>query len=48
MTAARHLLANSEIKHGPIRIAFTPDEEIGRGVNPQLPKGLFSRFCLYF
>lgn len=30
MTAARHLLANPSIPHGPIRIAFTPDEEIGR------------------
>ncbi|MGE0360048.1 MAG: peptidase T [Vicinamibacterales bacterium] len=31
MTAAAHLLAHLEIPHGPIRIAFTPDEEIGRG-----------------
>lgn len=40
MTAARHLLANPGIAHGPIRIAFTPDEEIGRGVHPDLPKDL--------
>lgn len=26
-----HLLAHPEIKHGKIRVAFTPDEEIGRG-----------------
>ncbi len=25
--------AHSEIPHGPVRIAFTPDEEIGRGAN---------------
>lgn len=31
MTAMEYLLANPEIKHGKIRIAFTPDEEIGRG-----------------
>ena len=40
MTAARHLLANPSIPHGKIRIAFTPDEEIGRGVNAQLPGDL--------
>lgn len=33
LTAAEHLLANPEIKHGKIKIAFTPDEEIGRGVD---------------
>ena len=27
------LIQNPEIKHGKIRILFTPDEEIGRGVN---------------
>lgn len=31
ITAMEYLLANPEIKHGKIRIAFTPDEEIGRG-----------------
>ena len=31
VTAAQHLMAHPEIPHGPIRIAFTPDEEIGRG-----------------
>ena len=40
MTMARHLLANPEIAHGPIRIAFTPDEEIGRGVHADLPRDL--------
>jgi tripeptide aminopeptidase len=33
MTAAAHLLTHSEISHGPIRICFTCDEEIGRGVD---------------
>ena len=31
MTAAAYLLAHPEIPHPPIRVAFTPDEEIGRG-----------------
>jgi len=31
VTAAEYLLAHPEIAHGPIKIAFTPDEEIGRG-----------------
>ncbi len=33
MTAAEYLLTHSDIKHGKIRIAFTPDEEIGRGAD---------------
>ncbi len=33
MTAAEYLLTHPEIKHGKIRIGFTPDEEIGRGVD---------------
>ena len=48
MTAARHMLANPEIKHGPIRIAFTPDEEIGRGVGAQLPKDFAADFAYTF
>jgi len=31
MTAMHHLITHPEIKHGRIRVAFTPDEEIGRG-----------------
>lgn len=31
MTAMEYLVSHPEIKHGKIRIAFTPDEEIGRG-----------------
>ncbi|NIZ59527.1 peptidase T [Sedimentitalea sp. CY04] len=45
MTMARHLLNNPDIQRGPIRIAFTPDEEIGRGVGPQLPKDLGADFA---
>ncbi len=33
MGAAHFLINNPEVKHGNIRILFTPDEEIGRGVN---------------
>src|SRR5262249_8504142 len=40
MTLARHLLRNPELAHGPIRIAFTPDEEIGRGVHLDMPRDL--------
>jgi tripeptide aminopeptidase len=31
MTAAEYLVAHPEIPHGPVRIGFTPDEEVGRG-----------------
>lgn len=31
MTAMAFLINNPDIKHGDVRIAFTPDEEIGRG-----------------
>lgn len=31
MTAMAHLINHPELKHGKIRVAFTPDEEIGRG-----------------
>jgi tripeptide aminopeptidase len=33
MQAAAHLMAHPEIAHGPIRICFTCDEEIGHGVD---------------
>ena len=32
MTAVDHLLQHPELEHGPIRICFTRDEEIGKGV----------------
>jgi tripeptide aminopeptidase len=31
ITAMEYLISNPQIKHGKIRIAFTPDEEIGKG-----------------
>jgi tripeptide aminopeptidase len=31
MTAMAYLIKHPEIKHGAVRVAFTPDEEIGRG-----------------
>ncbi len=40
MAATRYLLQNPDRPHGRIRIAFTPDEEIGRGVHPNLPNDL--------
>ena len=33
MDAARHLMLHPELKHGTIKILFTPDEEVGRGVD---------------
>jgi tripeptide aminopeptidase len=33
MDAVHHLVSHPEIKHGTIKILFTPDEEIGRGVD---------------
>jgi tripeptide aminopeptidase len=33
MGAAAHLMARPELPHGPIRVCFTCDEEIGRGVD---------------
>lgn len=33
MDAAHHLMNHPEIKHGTIKILFTPDEEIGRGAD---------------
>ncbi len=31
MSACAYLLEHPEIKHGPVRIGFTPDEEVGNG-----------------
>lgn len=33
VSAMEYLIKHPEIKHGPIRIGFTPDEEIGRGAH---------------
>lgn len=44
MDAANYLVTHSEIKHGTIRILFTPDEEIGRGVDKLDMKKLAADF----
>ncbi len=31
VTAAAYLIGRPDVAHGPVRIAFTPDEEVGRG-----------------
>ncbi len=39
MTALEYFAENPDVKHGPVKIAFTPDEEVGRGtVNFDLEK----------
>jgi len=45
MTMARHLLDNPDLPRPTLRIAFTPDEEIGRGVGPRLPRDLQADFA---
>lgn len=40
MTLAAHLLGAPQIPHGPVRLCFTPDEEIGRGVEHLTPEDL--------
>lgn len=45
MDAANYLLAHPEIKHGTVKIMFTPDEEIGRGVDKADLKKLGADFC---
>jgi len=48
MTAIRQMLADPTLPHGPIRVAFTPDEEIGRGVDSKLPADLGADFAYTF
>ena len=45
MAAAGHLMRDRDLAHGPLRICFTPDEEIGRGVHADLPKDLNAAFA---
>src|SRR3984957_17082162 len=45
MDAARFLIDNPRIKHGAIKILFTPDEEIGRGVDKADLKKLGADFA---
>ena len=46
VTAAAHLVAHPEIPHGGIRIAFTPDEEVGRGTE-HFDVARFGASCAY-
>ena len=45
MSLARHLLHHPEIPHGRIRLCFTPDEEIGRGVEYLTPEDLDAQWA---
>jgi tripeptide aminopeptidase len=45
MDAAQFLISHPEIKHGTIKILFTPDEEIGRGVDKADLKKLGADFA---
>ena len=44
MDAAKYLMEHPEVNHGEIKILFTPDEEIGRGVDKVDMKKLGAKF----
>jgi tripeptide aminopeptidase len=46
MAAAEYLLAHPEIPHGPVRIGFTPDEEVGTGTR-FFDVDAFGAYCAY-
>ena len=46
MAAAEYLLAHPEIPHGPVRIGFTPDEEVGTGTK-YFDVEHFAAYCAY-
>jgi tripeptide aminopeptidase len=46
MSAVAHLMAHPEIPHGPVRVGFTPDEEIGRGTK-HFDVSAFGAVCAY-
>ena len=46
MAAVEYLVAHPEIAHGAVRIAFTPDEEIGRGAD-HFDVARFGAACAY-
>ena len=46
MAAVEYLLQNPAILHGPVRVSFTPDEEIGRGVR-RFDVERFGAYCAY-
>ena len=45
MTAMQVLIGNPDIRHGTIKVLFTPDEEIGRGVDKVDIEKLGARFA---
>jgi tripeptide aminopeptidase len=46
VAAAELLMSSRDVAHGPVRIAFTPDEEIGRGAN-RFDVSAFNCVCAY-
>ena len=46
VAAAELLMSSRDVAHGPVRIAFTPDEEIGRGAN-RFDVAAFNCVCAY-
>ncbi|MBT8048236.1 MAG: peptidase T [Xanthomonadales bacterium] len=46
MGAAQYLVDHPEIPHGPVRIGFTPDEEVGNGTK-FFDTDRFGAFCAY-
>ena len=46
MAAVEYLLSHPEISHGPIRIGFTPDEEVGNGT-AHFDVEQFGAYCAY-
>jgi len=46
MTAAAYLMAHPELAHGPVRLAFTPDEEVGHGTD-HFDVARFGAVCAY-
>ncbi len=45
MDTAQYLMAHPEVKHGPIKICFTPDEEVGRGTEKIDVKKLGAKYA---
>jgi tripeptide aminopeptidase len=46
MAVAQFLMEHPDVPHGPVRIAFTPDEEIGRGAD-RFDVAKFGAVCAY-
>jgi tripeptide aminopeptidase len=46
VSAAAYLVAHPEVAHGPVRLAFTPDEEVGRGTD-HFDVARFGALCAY-